>query len=211
MARSVSRRIGGRGFAAARNSLLGGEMSNRNWDRREFLTVTAAAAAAAAAAINADAQQKKKKPSGRVRYQIHPAVGVARRGDSPDSFYLEPETIGGLPFECDGNGNARRGADGQPEFVHKFKKDGRIRRQGARFRIFAFDANDPTDPDREVTLKDGDVESIQWTVHLANKKGCWYNNDELIGNMTLGSRSQYYPADTFRNPGVTNRQSLIIV
>lgn len=185
-------------------------MANRDWDRREFLTVTAAAAAAAAAAINADGQPKKKKPSGKVRYQIHPAIGVARLGDSPDSFYLEPETIGGLPIECDADGNERRGADGQPEFVRKFKKDGRIRRQGARFRLFAFDAADPDDPGREVTLRDSEIESIQWTVHLANKKGCWYNNDELVGNMTLGARSQYYPADSFRNADVTDRQSLII-
>ncbi|HEV7921240.1 MAG TPA: CTQ-dependent lysine 6-oxidase LodA [Thermoanaerobaculia bacterium] len=185
-------------------------MANRNWDRREFLTVTAAAAAAAAVAINADAQTKKKKPSGKVRYQIHPAIGVARLGDSPDSFYLEPETIGGLPIECDANGNERRGADGKPEFVRKFKKDGRIRRQGARFRLFAFDAEDPDDPGREVTLKDSEIESVQWTVHLANKKGCWYNNDELRGNMTLGPQSKYYEEDTFRNPDVTDRQSLII-
>ncbi|HKO54456.1 MAG TPA: CTQ-dependent lysine 6-oxidase LodA [Thermoanaerobaculia bacterium] len=188
-------------------------MANRDWDRREFLTVTAAAAAAAAAALQADAQ-KKKKPSGKVRYQVHPAVGVARLGDSADSFYLEPETIGGLPIECDANGNELRGADGRPQPVRKFKKDGRIRRQGARFRLFAFDAEDPDDPGREVTLKDGDVESIEWTVHLANKKPVWYENDELIGNMTLGSRSHYYPADSFRNDAVTGdaaRQKQLII
>ncbi|MBV9497244.1 MAG: CTQ-dependent lysine 6-oxidase LodA [Acidobacteria bacterium] len=185
-------------------------MSNRDWDRREFLTVTAAAAAAAAAALNIDAQTRKKKPSGKVRYQIHPAIGVARLGDSPDSFYLEPDAIGGLPVECDGRGNERRGADGKPEPVRKFKQDGRIRRQGARFRIFAFDVEDPDDPGREVRAGDGELESVEWTVHLANKKGCWYNNDELIGDMTLGDRSEYYGSDTWRNIDVKNRQSLII-
>jgi len=38
-----------------------------------------------------------------IRYSIDPAVGVARVGNSPDEFYLEPERIGGLPTACDGH------------------------------------------------------------------------------------------------------------
>src|SRR5205823_4040781 len=65
---------------------------------------------------------------------------------------------------------------------------GRIRRQGAQFRLFAFDSNDPSDPGREIGLDDPSVESIEWTVHLANKKGVWYNNQEFIGNVYLAGQ-----------------------
>src|SRR5882672_4304041 len=34
-----------------------------------------------------------------MRFKIHPSIGVARVGNSPE-FYLEPETIGGRPIEC---------------------------------------------------------------------------------------------------------------
>jgi L-lysine 6-oxidase len=43
------------------------------------------------------------------------------------------------------------------------------------------------------------VESIEWTVHLANKKAVWYNNDEFIGNVYLAGdpnaqpNGNYYP------------------
>ncbi len=35
------------------------------------------------------------------KYEIHPRVGVARLGNSPDQFYLSPESVGGLPISCD--------------------------------------------------------------------------------------------------------------
>jgi len=166
-------------------------MSN-DWSRRKFITVTTVAGVAAAEL----AAQTPKRPGkkGPTRYAVHPAVGVARLGNSPDEFYLEPETIGGLPLECS--------ADGTPtgQLTRKFKDaEGRIRRQGAQFRVYAFDSNDPNDPGREVTLNDADVESIEWTVHLANKKAVWYNNDEFIGNVYLAGDphaqpdGNYYP------------------
>lgn len=37
--------------------------------------------------------------------RIHPSVGVARLGNSPEQFYLAPEKIGQLPFEADPFGN----------------------------------------------------------------------------------------------------------
>ena len=171
------------------------------WNRRDFLTVTTVAGIAATR-LNADTPQRRTNGSGKLRYAIHPSVGVARLGNSPDSFYLEPETIGGLPLEPD---------SGAP--VTKFKDaKGRIRRQAARFRVFAFDDGDPADPGRELTLSD--VASMEWTVHLANKKAVWYENDELIGDVTLGDRTQYYPADSWRNPNIVDlaqRQKTLII
>jgi L-lysine 6-oxidase len=168
------------------------------WTRRKFITVTSVAAVAAQelAAQQTPPRPKKKGP---LRYAVHPAVGVARLGNSEDDFYLEPETIGGLPIECSSDGVPTMDG-GRPVFVKKFKdKDGRIRRQGAQFRVYAYDSNDPNDPGREVTLNDSDVESIEWTVHLANKKAVWYNNDEFIGNVYLAGDpnaqpdGNYYP------------------
>src|SRR5689334_11891689 len=97
------------------------------------------------------------------RYEIHPAMGIARLGNSPDSFYLAPETIGGRPYECDAQGNMIL-EDGSLRLVDRFKDStGRIRRQAARFKIFVFDEANPADPGREVTLTDEEVAKIEWT------------------------------------------------
>src|SRR3954454_8395047 len=160
-----------------------------DWSRRKFLTVTSVAAVAATRLTAAEKRKAKKKgPAGPLRYAVHPAVGVARLGDSTDEFYLEPETIGGLPIECTHDG-APIVKDGKPVLTRKFKDaKGRIRRQAAQFRVFVFGSNDPADPGREITLDDPSVESIEWTVHLANKKGVWYNNQEFIGNVYLAGQ-----------------------
>lgn len=169
------------------------------WTRRKFITVTTVAGVAAAE-LAAQQTPRRTGQRGPTRYAVHPAVGVARLGNSPDEFYLEPEAIGGLPIECTPDGTPRM-QGGRPQFVRKFKDgEGRIKRQAAQFRVFAFDSNDPNDPGREVTLNDSDVESIEWTVHLANKKAVWYNNDQFIGNVYLAGdphaeteNANYYP------------------
>ena len=38
-------------------------------------------------------------------YRIHPAIGFARVGNSPDAWYLEPTEVGGLPTERDDQGH----------------------------------------------------------------------------------------------------------
>jgi len=174
------------------------------FSRRDFLAVTTVAVSAASRLSAQSRRTKKPKgpvPPERIEYQIHPAVGVARLGNSPDAFYLEPQTIGGLPIECDAGGNPVM-HDGQPVFVHKFKDDlGRIKRQGAQFSVYAHDSADPSDPGREISIDDHDIESIEWTVHLANKKGAWYENDELTGDVMLASatNANYYDKDSWHN------------
>ena len=99
------------------------------------------------------------------RYEIHPRIGVARLGNSPNEFYLSPETVGGQPIECDESGNPIV-ENGSVKFVDKFKDSiGRIKRQAAKFRIF----EQTGDSTREVTLSDDDIDKIVWTVHIANK------------------------------------------
>jgi L-lysine 6-oxidase len=103
-------------------------------------------------------------------------IGVARVGNSQSEFYIGPEKTGGLPIECDRDGNPIVDND-QEKHVKEFKDAaGGIKRQAARFKTFEYDADGAG---TEVSLADGPIESIRWTVHLANKKAVWYNFAEL--------------------------------
>ena len=144
------------------------------------------------------------------RYVIGPSIGVARLGNSPDEFYLEPEEIGGRPIACDAEGNAQQDGGG-PAFVARFKDaQGRVKRQAARFRVYRIDDANET----EVTLQDPSVASISWTVHLANKKGAWYQFAELKGNLLLGPKNSYGEQSVDRRnegvKGTAKRRKLII-
>ncbi|MDQ3287609.1 MAG: CTQ-dependent lysine 6-oxidase LodA [Pseudomonadota bacterium] len=139
-------------------------------------------------------------------YLLSPSIGIARLGNSPTDFYLSPERIGGLPLECDANGNATDDA------FSSFKDDsGRIKRQAQPFRILR--TTDNTNYE-ELTLESKDVTSIEWTVHLANKKAAWYQFSELQGNLLLGPDNSYANQKVaLRNNTVTDpsaRQKLII-
>lgn len=148
-------------------------------------------------------------------FKIHPAIGIARLGNAKDDFYLEPTSIGGLPVECDAQGNETL-KKGQPVYVKSFKtKQGELRRQGAKFRIYRYDKDSNG---TEVTLKDPDIKSIEWTVHIANKKAGFWNFAELIGNTLINPKNTYENGAkkgvvTLRNASVktkANRQKLII-
>ena len=146
-------------------------------------------------------------------YRIHPAIGIARVGDSPDQFYLAPERTGGLPIACDAQGNAEVGDDGAERETTVFKDaQGRILRQAARFQIFVYD--DQTPEGRPLELGDeiqgvtshGKLKNIHWYAYLANKKASWYEFKELEGE------HGYAKTHPLRNAAVTGsaRQSLII-
>src|SRR5215471_8285516 len=148
-----------------------------------------------------------------IEYQLHPAVGIARVGNSPTSFYLAPEAIGGLPLECDEYGNLRL-SHGRPRPVERFKDEtGRIRRQASPFRILLFDDSSSSTPARELSLADPDVASIEWTVHLANKKAVWYPFSVEAGSLMFPNNSYADRGISPRNQDVTGRdkrQKLII-
>jgi hypothetical protein len=146
------------------------------------------------------------------KYALGPYIGIARLGNSQDSFYLAPDGIGALPIECDQNGNPVV-QGGTFERVRRFKDDaGGVRRQGAWFRIFQIE--DGKAGGTEITLDNPEVESITWTVHLASKKAAWYNFAELEGNLLYGQSNSYKNKDVpLRNASVTaasERQKLII-
>ena len=122
------------------------------------------------------------------RFSIHPRIGVARVGNSRESFYLGPETTGGMPAECDERGNEVL-VDGRPQPVSRFKdRAGAVRRQAARFAIYEADGDGGA---RAVQPGSGGVVSIQWTVHLANKKPIWFTFAELDGDLEFGDWNSY--------------------
>lgn len=156
-------------------------------------------------------------------FKIHPAIGMARLGNSQSDFYLAPEQPGALPVECDSQGRAII-EGGQEKPVQKFKdQQGRIKRQAARFRVFAYEDGQDSQG-RELKVGDtftfqyetrtagrqpvqGTVTGIEWTAHLANKKASWYRFRETDGE------HGYPPSHPLRNAGVTDpaqRRRLII-
>jgi hypothetical protein len=96
-------------------------------------------------------------------YKIHPAIGIGRVGDSPDKFFVGPETPSHPGFEIQDDGTETSIADG------KYKDAGRIKRQAARFRIFEYDqdAAGVQTLNREITANDA---KITWKVDLVNSK-----------------------------------------
>ena len=142
-------------------------------------------------------------------FKIHPAIGIARLGNSDTDFYLAPESPGQLPTEYDVNG--------QEKPVEQFRdSQKRIKRQAARFRVYVYDSDN--EAGREIKIGDtfeflhetsttaptavnGKVTDIEWTVHLANKKASWYTFKQTEGQ-------HGYPADhPLRNAAITNPQA----
>lgn len=87
-------------------------------------------------------------------YRIHPGIGVARIGNSTESF-IGPESPGDVPWPGSGGYRDAQGA---------------IKRQASRFRIYEVNIDDSGRERvvREITKADA---TIRWSVHLANRKG----------------------------------------
>lgn len=148
------------------------------------------------------------------QYRIHPGIGIARLGNSPDGLCITPEEPAALPIDCDAQGNPLLSPDGRSELRVKAFKDarGRIKRQAARFQIWVYDDDSPEG--RPLRLgdpiagggNDGVLVDIQWRVYLANKKASWYEFRQLEGEH--GDEQQ-----ARRNADITDpeaRQRLII-
>jgi hypothetical protein len=98
-------------------------------------------------------------------YKIHPAIGIARVGNSPNEFFVGPERVGEVPEPQGGFKDAQC----------------RVKRQAARFRIYAHHDDGSVE---EIT--DAEAE-ISWTVHLVNKKAAYpgRGNNEPAGDLTI--------------------------
>lgn len=115
-------------------------------------------------------------------FKIHPAIGIARVGESETDFYLAPESQDALPIKCNIQGtpvdaNGYPVAPGNAFSDRQFRDDmGYIKRQAARFKIYQYDDEYPQG--RQVKIGDqiqgvtgyGKLQKIEWSVYLANKK-----------------------------------------
>jgi hypothetical protein len=114
--------------------------------------------------------------------RIHPAVGIARVGNS-EEYVIAPETMAGSPVASGstltGGLPIRAGTEDEPVRSSDLRDaSGALKRQAARFRIFAY----PERPKEVWPRGDGvevnvgsnvggrTVADIIWTVHVANKK-----------------------------------------
>lgn len=88
-----------------------------------------------------------------VRAAIHPAIGIARVGNSETAFYLGPQVVNPPP---------------QPQGFYR-DATGALKREAAQFRIYGYNA--AGDVVRELTA---DWADIEWSVHVANSKAAWY-------------------------------------
>jgi hypothetical protein len=88
-----------------------------------------------------------------VRAAIHPAIGIARVGNSPAESFIGPEVI-----------------DPPPAPPGSYRdSEGALKRQAARFRIYGYNAAGEV-----VGELTPDWASIRWGVHVANRKASWY-------------------------------------
>ncbi|HEU4559657.1 MAG TPA: LodA/GoxA family CTQ-dependent oxidase [Longimicrobium sp.] len=88
-----------------------------------------------------------------MRAAIHPAIGIARMGNSQHDYYVGPEVTEPLPV--------------RPGEMHD--RSGALKRQAALFRVYGYDARGNVV--RELTSGDA---KVRWTVHVANRKAAWY-------------------------------------
>jgi hypothetical protein len=101
------------------------------------------------------------------RFRIHPAIGIARVGNSPDGFFVGPEQPG-IP-----------GNWGGQQFNSFRDEQGRIKRQAARFHVFEY-PEDGSAP-KEVKIGTDNLVDIEWRVHVANKKASFFTFDGQHG------------------------------
>ncbi|MCD4506803.1 LodA/GoxA family CTQ-dependent oxidase [Chromobacterium piscinae] len=126
-----------------------------------------------------------------IEYRIYPAIGIARVGDAPEKFYIEPDRYCGLPVM----------PDGKPFTQQDFRDaEGRLCRQAARFKVYKVENG----VSEEVTLNTDGVHAIRWTAHLANKKPSWYTFVPAEGE------GGYAPNHPLRNPQAADRRTLLI-
>lgn len=87
--------------------------------------------------------------------KIFPSIGIARLGDSEEGYFIGPESPDDLPHK-------------EKDFTFR-DASGKIKRQVARFRIYAFDKDGNVLG--ELTSKEA---TITWKSQLANKKAAWF-------------------------------------
>ncbi|SIO41963.1 hypothetical protein SAMN05444166_4553 [Singulisphaera sp. GP187] len=124
------------------------------------------------------------------RAAIHPAIGIARVGNSVefDGYFIGPE-VPDAPTLAEGEYKDRAGA---------------LKRQAACFRIYGYNAAGEV-----VAELTADNAEIEWTVHLANKKAEWY---EFQLALDIPSASDAgVPLSRRRNASITGNERAQLV
>lgn len=122
---------------------------------------------------------------------IYPGIGIARLGDSQSDFFLAPEVPGAGPLELTAD-------DRVTPITAQRDGDGRLRRQGVRFRVLEVetDAAGTVVGTREITAADAQIE---WHVEIAHEKAA-------AGRFISETNPE---STTKRNPGVAGDQLII--
>lgn len=146
-------------------------------------------------------------------FRVHPAIGVARVGNSED-YVIAPETMAGSPPPQGGNLTGglpiRRGTESDAIRSSDLRDaSGALKRHAARFRLFAYSDGAPESwprgDGREVRIG-GEVDGrriadIIWTVHVANKKTNWFVLAETDPQGIASYEGANLP--NIRNPSMT--------
>ncbi len=147
-------------------------------------------------------------------FRIHPAIGIARVGNS-EEYYLGPETMAGMEGENPGDPMGglpiKPGQETQTITSDDLRDaNGLLKRQAARFKIYAYGDDEiqkyPTGVGTEIKKGTSisvngvvkEVETILWQVHLANKKAnSWIEPEQGVsayeGNITPLIRNPKFP------------------
>ncbi|WP_407165971.1 LodA/GoxA family CTQ-dependent oxidase [Bradyrhizobium sp. ORS 111] len=101
--------------------------------------------------------------------RIHPGIGIARVGNSPDSFYIAADTP--------------EGTRDAPAGGYK-DANGRVRRQAALFRLYGYDKDGNNLGELPLRANGGEpAVEVEWSAHLVNKKGASHRfQDGLASN-----------------------------
>jgi hypothetical protein len=159
-------------------------------------------------------------------FRLHPTINFARVGTS-DDYYLSPETSAGLPIPGSGDTVGglpiKKGTEDEPITSDDLRDDdGNLRRQAARFRIYAYDfaapGSYPAGGAVEICpgakLADGRVvKDVVWTVHLANKKANAYNvvPSRGLGAYADGKVPQLRNASVYGTVDAPNRLKALVI
>ena len=104
------------------------------------------------------------------KYKIHPAIGIARVGDSND-YYIAPDAAGTIPTEYS-----------TPPPAGSYFRDAneKLLRQAAKFKIYQYSTENPDGI--LVTPGQNGVKSIKWTTWIASKKASWFQFMQQTGS-----------------------------
>ena len=143
-----------------------------------------------------------------LNFRIHPAIGIARVGNS-DDYYLGPESKAGMPGTNGITGGLpiKKGTESTTITSSDLRDpNGGLKKQAARFKIYQYEDGQkigyPSGAGTEViigsTVDGKKVVDIAWTVHLANKKAnCWEIDEDANEGILLYENGKTPP---IRNP-----------